>query len=107
MPSTDDTTETMTADDESFLATFDPDTGEPASVTVVTAVASLSGVGPLELEPLYEAVDPDALDALVRHTHRVEDTGTHELWFSYEGYDVGVRSDGRVEIHDGTAPANA
>ena len=25
--------------------------------------------------------------------------GSHELWFSYEGFDVGVLSDGEVRIH--------
>ena len=106
MPSADDPTDAPETAEPTYVATFDPDAGEPASEAVVSAVAALSGTSPVELEPLYEAVDPDALDSLVDHARRA-DAGDHELWFRYAGYDVGVRSDGRVQVYDGTATANA
>lgn len=107
MPSTDDPTDASNADEPTYVTTFDPDAGERASEAVVTAVAAVSGKRPVDLEPLYEAVDPDALDALIDHARRGDDDGTHELWFAYAGYDVGLRSDGRIRFYDGAAPPTA
>ncbi len=44
---------------------YDRDTTEPCSEVVVNAVADALGRSPLDLEPLYYRVDPDALDDLV------------------------------------------
>ncbi|WP_049928981.1 HalOD1 output domain-containing protein [Halopiger goleimassiliensis] len=101
MPSEDDHLDP--AEDE-YVTTFDPDAGESASESVITAVAALSGTRPVDLPPLYEAVDPDALDSLIAHARRT-DAGTHELWFSYDGFDVSVRSDGRIRIVGSETPS--
>lgn len=98
MPSADDHTDASEAGEPRYIATFDPDSGERASEAVVTAVAALTGDKPVDLSPLYEAVEPDALDSLVRHARRSDDAGTHQLWFTYEGFDVGVQSDGEIRI---------
>lgn len=37
----------------------------PCSHVVVSAVADVMGCTPLDLEPLYNRIDPDALDTLV------------------------------------------
>ncbi|NUB90276.1 hypothetical protein HTZ84_16605 [Haloterrigena sp. SYSU A558-1] len=103
MPSTDGPTDTSDADEPTYTTTFDPDVGERASEAVITAVAALTGNRPVDLEPLYEAIDPDALDSLVDHARRA-DAGAHELWFPYAGYEIGVRSDGRIQFYDGAAP---
>ena len=42
---------------------IDPD--ESASMAVVRAVSNDTDTPPAELEPLYDVVDPEALDALV------------------------------------------
>jgi len=67
------------------------------SEAVVEALADAKGVDPLELEPLYEVIDPDALDALFdprgdgdRRAGRVE--------FRTSGYRVEVTSTGRVHL---------
>ena len=104
MPSIDDSPETSDPV-PSYVATFDPDAGERASDTIVTAIATLRDEDAAALEPLYEAVDPDALNTLVEHARRVEDAGTHELWFTYEGFDVGVRTDGEIRIRAATLTA--
>lgn len=44
---------------------YDRDTAEPCSHVVVNAVADALDLSPLDLEPLYHHVDPEALDALV------------------------------------------
>ncbi len=104
MPSTDDSTDSSKTGEPQYVTTFDPDTGERASEGVVSAVAALASTSPVELKPLYETVEPDALDSLVEHARRADNAGTHELWFVYEGYDVSVRSDGQIRIHDSTVP---
>nr|WP_254525448.1 HalOD1 output domain-containing protein [Natrinema caseinilyticum] len=89
-----------------WTTTFDTETERPTKATV-TAVAAALEANPLELSPLSDSVDPDALDSLIEHAQREADTGTHEVWFSYEGVDVGVRSDGRIRVRDATAAAVA
>lgn len=106
MPSANDPPDTPAADEPSYVTTFDPDAGERASDAVVTAVAALLDENANELTPLYEAVEPDALDALVDHAHR-GGGATHELWFTYEGFDVGVRSDGEIRIREASMVPNA
>ncbi|MFB6165455.1 MAG: HalOD1 output domain-containing protein [Haloarculaceae archaeon] len=52
-----------------------------ASEAVVTAVARESDCDPLELSPLFETIDPDALDQLAG----AADVG---VTIRYEGFDV-------------------
>lgn len=55
--------------------TYESDPREPISVGLVRAVAVLKKPDPMDLPPLYEIVDPEALDALVEsrtaQPHRV------------------------------------
>ena len=79
---------------------FDFDDG--ASLAVVTAVAARRGVDPLELPPLYDWVDPEALDALFDST-TVRGRG-HRFEFTYDGHEIAVDGTGEFSIHiDGTA----
>lgn len=68
----------------------------PPSTAVVEAVLELEGKEPEEITALYEVLDPDALDALF------EDRGGRgesiRVSFTYEGYSVEVRDDGRVRV---------
>ena len=66
--------------------------------TVIDAVADANGVDPTELEPLYDTIDPEALDALFK-------PGVDGMiTFTYEGHDVVVRGDANPEV-DGTRVA--
>ncbi len=76
---------------------FDPHAAESPSQRVVTGIAAVLETDPIELTPLYEVVDPDALDALFAHATR-ERAGTHECWFVYEGFDVCVSSEGTIRV---------
>lgn len=59
----------------------------PLHEKVVYAVANADGVDPIDLDPLYETIDPEALDALF------EGTTEGTIKFTYEGHDVVVRGD--------------
>lgn len=63
---------------------------------ITSAVADARGVGPCDLPPLNDYVDVDALERLLK---TASGDGTHvATQFRYDGYDVGVRSDGTVIV---------
>lgn len=72
---------------------------------IIEALAEAAEIDPIELPPLYEFVDPDALDQLF---------GEHEgaahadalLSFQVETWNVFVRADGRIRICDNTQPTD-
>ncbi|KTG08806.1 hypothetical protein AUR64_13380 [Haloprofundus marisrubri] len=71
------------------------------SVTVITAVADVAGVDPLqnEFSPLYDSVDIDALETALFGPDSPRPRGIRgELAFDYEGYQVAVRADGRISV---------
>lgn len=74
--------------------------------TIFERVADREGVDPLDLDPLAETIDPDAIDALVGRSAR-EDSGL-QITFAYHGYDVTVTAAGAVDVADSTptSPAN-
>ena len=78
--------------------------GEPLSVTVVREIAADDGIEPTELSPpLFQCIDPAALDALFESTA----TGgprTGRVTFRYDGKRVTVDSDGAVTIESESPP---
>nr|WP_254532426.1 HalOD1 output domain-containing protein [Natrinema gelatinilyticum] len=103
MPSPNESSDETESQSESveWTTTFDPEIERP-SEAIVTAVAAVLETDPLELSPLSDSVEPDALDSLVEHAQQKVGAGAHEVWISYEGVDVGVRSDGRIRTRDAT-----
>lgn len=67
---------------------------EPPASQVIHAVAAASGVPPDRLDPLYETVDPDALNRLFP-SDAASEAAVH---FRYAGHDVTVRSDGIITV---------
>lgn len=66
----------------------------PPSDAVVRAVADLADADLVDLPPLYEAVDPDALDALFRG----RPAGC--VAFDYAGYTVTLRENAEVTVQE-------
>lgn len=75
------------------------------SEAVFREVAKSEDVDPIDLEPLAETIDPDALDALFEHDRDEDDL---EVTFVYQGYDVTIAGDGMVDVAEqqGTRPAS-
>lgn len=106
----------MTGDDGSG-ETFSYEVTEDESLSegVVEAVATEAGVdavppaGPgagRSLAPLYSVVDPDALDSVFCSRDGAD--GVHgEVTFGYHGYEVTVRSEGRIELTPAGTAAGA
>lgn len=72
----------------------------PPSSRVLDAVARSKGVDAVDLPPLYETIDPDALDALCSsYTNGARDDGAAmRIQFTYAGREVVVRTPDRVEV---------
>lgn len=71
-----------------------PDAGgaDGTSEAVIRAVAEAKGVDPVELDPLYDRIDLDAVDRLFAST----DVPAGRLTFDVAGCRVRVRADGQV-----------
>ncbi|WP_254863964.1 HalOD1 output domain-containing protein [Halovivax gelatinilyticus] len=67
------------------------------SETVVMTVAEAKGVDPLELDPLYDVIDPDALNSLFQPSVG-SPPAPMDLRFSMAGCEVVVRGDGEVLV---------
>jgi hypothetical protein len=77
-----------------------PGTTERSVATaIVERIAAAEGIDPLDLEvPLYDVIDPDALEALTNASDDGDARADLELTFSYSGYIVTVDGRGNVEI---------
>lgn len=75
--------------------TTDP-TIDAVSSGIVGALATHAGTDPLDMDPLYNTIDLEALEALLADGSDVRVT------FEYEGYTVAVEDDSTVTI-DGQA----
>jgi len=77
------------------------ESGQSPSEAIIQAVAAAAGVEPTELPPLFDFVDPDALDTLFQdHTGAAD--AEKLLSFRIKTWNVFVRADGRVLVCDGT-----
>lgn len=68
-------------------------TATPAT-RVVTAVAAAADTDPVDLPPLYDTLDPEALNTLINSS----ESGSVLLTFSYTGYRVTVHGNGEVDV---------
>lgn len=80
--------------------TLRPPEAVPVTDRVVSAVAEATGTDPLELEPLNEVVDPDALDALFSSSGLRSARPPRRVEFAYAGRTVVVTGGGTVEVTD-------
>lgn len=74
----------------------DPD--RSISESVVMAVANAEDVSPLDLPPLYSAIDPDALDAFVGSVSSTRGEPDLSITFPYSNYDVTVTGTGSISL---------
>lgn len=70
----------------------------PASIAVLEAVEATTGNHVLQLPPLHDFIDPDALDALVRSTDE-----SFQIEFDYAGVPVVITGDGQISVSEPNA----
>lgn len=96
---------TGTADDEdngdSVLGTYHWNgDGQSPSLAIIDALAELEGVAPTSLDALYNSIEPEALDTVLRH-----DAADDVLVAFRRGdYLIAVRDDGEIQIRDADDP---
>ncbi|MDS0476842.1 HalOD1 output domain-containing protein [Natrinema sp. 1APR25-10V2] len=90
--STDDDSTELTL---STTAEWEHDTENTPVYAVISAVSEVSKLDMVELPPLYEAINPDALNNVF--TSRSE-PAVDKVSFQYAGYDVVVRGSGMVQV---------
>lgn len=93
---------------ETYHARILFDQRDPVLTVLLSLVARTTDRDRLELAPLTDAVDPDALERLVVHW---ADSGTDDepaarLSFTYEGCDITIHSSGEIVVTplDATVP---
>jgi len=69
------------------------DSSGPTSARVIRCVSVVTGRDPLDLPPLYDVVDPDALDTLVSR-----DGDACTLSFEFAGAHVRVSGTGDIHV---------
>lgn len=81
------------------MTVYHADGDESISTAVVRALEAVTNTPAEELPVLYDAVDPDALDALFR------DRDTEALvQFEHDGYRITVTGDREVRLEKAMAP---
>lgn len=71
-----------------------PINSKTVPMRVVQSVAAYSDTDPLDLPPLYNAVDPDALEVTI------QTMSEGKIEFQYAGHSVTVNQEGIVEVSD-------
>lgn len=75
------------------------DTRSP-SKKVVTELAEAKGIDTTEIEPLFNTLDPDALNMLFENGAGRPSRCQGKVEFTHEGHTVTVRADGSVSISE-------
>lgn len=92
----------MTSVDSSYagpLRTFEWDDADAPSHAVITAVAEQLDADPMEIDPIYSVVDPDALDTLFGPDDG-EPSPVGSVEFEHLGYRVVVEAGGRGYLYE-------
>jgi hypothetical protein len=73
-----------------------------SAVTPSTAVVETLAVAmdrePTKITPLYESVDPDALDTLVSQDRKASSAGNSTVSFHHDGHEVTVDAAGTIIV---------
>lgn len=85
----------QSGESETYRAHFDQDSTS-ASMAVVTALTATMDKDPVDLEPLSETIDTDALDAIVQDRGTTADS-VHVM-LTHEGREITVNSYGVVAV---------
>lgn len=84
-------------DAETVTRMYDSDKEESPSASIIECVAEATGRDPIELPPLYERVDPDAVNELLNDpSERPRATPHLSITFRYAGCDVTISGDGQT-----------
>ncbi|MHC3437114.1 HalOD1 output domain-containing protein [Natrialbaceae archaeon A-gly3] len=88
---------TSPANTDHYVVQYDRLDDEPLSVTVASAVASVTGLDVTELEPLHYTINTDALERLFEPRPNGLRTGG-TVTFEYHDCTVTITADGEITV---------
>lgn len=85
-----------------FYESISPRMSDTLCSRIIAAVADETGTDPASLPPLYDAIDPEALEALYDHVSdsRAEERGNPTVQFRYAGRVVIVWSAIDIDVNE-------
>jgi len=86
-------------------AHYDQEHDESINQVLTDALADAKGVDPVDLRPLYDFFDPEALSNQV-DTHGEEFKADTIISSRFEKWNVFVHDDGLIRVCDGTQPTD-
>lgn len=84
-------------DQDIYRAQFDYH-ARPPSIAVIETLETALEADTHELPPLYEVIDPDALDKVFDQTQTGQLRNDASVQFTFEGHPINVHSYGVVEV---------
>ncbi|SEW02922.1 HalOD1 output domain-containing protein [Natrinema salifodinae] len=66
--------------------------------TIVSTVAELSGTDPIELDRLYDRIDPESLETLFAPANGAAGRNTGQVSFRLDGYTITVHATGDIVV---------
>lgn len=82
------------------MVQHDVTNSQTATIAVVNAISAASETEPTALPPLYDAINPDALNALFESHDSHPDRSELRVEFSYNGFSVVVRDGPQVTVRE-------
>lgn len=82
---------------ESYRASFDSST-DSVCMAVLSTVATVADVDPIDLPSLHSVVDPDALETMMEPAVDAPSRGDVRVSFTLDGHDVTVHGCGVVTV---------
>lgn len=70
----------------------------PIAESVIEAIAEVMNSSSTEIEPLYESIDPDALEDLF--DRQSEEGIPTRVEFRHKGFSVAIEQNGRITVYE-------
>lgn len=96
-PSDDESTAGQETDMSPKFVEFDPET-DSVTERITSTVLDLAETSLAEVEPLYDVVDTDVLDTMIRSMAARSEPCSAEIKLRYHGYTITVHSYGVIEF---------
>lgn len=82
------------------MRTFEWTNGEDPCIALVRALSDVEGADPVDMEPLYETVDPDALSNILCPPSNPRKQPSVSARFEYHDHQIVLKENGRGYIYE-------
>lgn len=88
-----------TTPDDGIQAEYDWSAVTPSTAVIETLAVALDR-DPTKITPLYDSVDPDAVDTLVSQNRKASAAGNPTVSFLHDGHEVTVDAAGTIVVRE-------